>query len=220
VVNAQQAARQLGHGYIGTEHALLGLLGDPDSDASRVLQSLGVTADRARERVVEIVPPGEHSSEGQIPFTPRAKKVLELSLREALDLGHRNITPEHLLLALARERDGVAMRVLLGMGTDENAIRAAVLPLLPEPDPTAPQLQPTRARVETSAGFNVVPDRAMRGLLMAAAGRALKDGRTTFGIGDLLAELASDEKAANMLAALGVNVQTMREALGRQATSE
>jgi hypothetical protein len=220
VVNAQQEARALGHGHIGTEHELLGLLADPDSDASRVLNSLGVTADPARERVVDIVPPGEHRSGGQIPFTPRAKKVLELSLREALDRGHRNITPEHLLLALARDRGGVAMQVLVSMGTDETAIRAAVLPLLPEPDPAGPQIPPARARAETSVGFNVLPDPTMRGLLMAAAGRALKDGRTGFGVSDLLAELASDEEAANTLAALGVNVRAMREALERQGTSD
>jgi hypothetical protein len=220
VVNAGDAARVLGHGHIGTEHELLGLLADPDSDASRVLKSLGVTADRARERVAEIVPPGEHGSAGQIPFTPRAKKVFELSLREALDLGHRNITPEHLLLALARDPDGIAMQVLVGMGAEEIAIRAALLPLLPEADPAGPQIPHARTRVETSVGFNVLPDRTMRGLLMAAAGRALKDGRTGFGVSDLLAELASDEEAARMLAELGVNVQAMREALDRQSTSD
>lgn len=215
VVNAQQAVRMLGHGKIGTEHVLLGLLADPDSDASRALNSLGITADRARERVVEIVPSGEHASEGQVPFTPRAKRVLELSLREALSFGHRNITPEHLLLALARVPDGVAMQVLVDLGIEDTAIREAVLPSLPEPDPAGPRIPPTRARVETSFGFNVVPDGSLRGLLMAAAGRALKDHRTGFGIRDLLAELAHDEEAASMLAALGVNVQAMLEALER-----
>jgi hypothetical protein len=219
VVNAQYAARVLGHGHIGTEHELLGLLADPDSEACRVLNSLGVTADRARERVMEIVLPGEHGSTSQIPFTPRAKKVLELSLREALDLGHRNITPEHLLLALARERDGVAMQVLVSLGAEETAIRAAVVPLLPEPDPAGPQIPQARARVETSIGFNVLPDGTMRGLLMAAAGRALNDGRIRFGVPDLLAELASDEEAARMLTELGVNVQAMRAALEGQSRS-
>ena len=87
VVNANDAARELGHPHIGTEHVLLGLLADPASNASRVLNSLGVTAERARERVVEVVPPGDHPTNGQIPFAPRAKRVLELALRESLSHG-------------------------------------------------------------------------------------------------------------------------------------
>jgi hypothetical protein len=140
VVSAQEAARELGHAHIGSEHQLLGLLADPDSDASGVLESPGVTANRAREGVIEIVPRGDQRFEGFLPFTPGAKKVFELSLREALGLGHRSITPEHLLLGLAHERDGVAMQVLVGLGADETAIRAAVMPVLAARIEAGPQI--------------------------------------------------------------------------------
>jgi ATP-dependent Clp protease ATP-binding subunit ClpC len=140
VRTAQKTARELGHAHVGTEHELLGLLADPDSDASRALNSLGVTADRAREGVLEIVPRADQPPEGAIPFTPRAKKVLELSLRESLSLGHGVITPGHVLLGLAHDRDGVAMQVLVRLGADESTIRAAVLPLLPDPEEAGPQI--------------------------------------------------------------------------------
>lgn len=211
VVSAQEAARELGHAHIGTEHQLLGLLANRDSDASRVLQSLGVTADRARGRVLEIVAPGEQRVEGFIPFTPRAKKVFELSLREALGLGHRNITPEHLLLGLAHERDGVAMHVLVGLGADETAIRAAVLPLMAAPDEADPQTShASQFLVEMFPS-----DPVIRRLLTTAGGRALNDRRSQFGLSDLLASVAFDEEAAGVLASLGVDVDGLREAIER-----
>ena len=130
IVRAQEEARTLGHSYIGTEHILLGLLREeqdaPDID-QQPLAALGVTLPDARERVVRIVGHGQDVSAGQIPFTPRAKKVLELALREALALGHNWIGPEHVLLGIAREGEGVASRVLLELDVDEEGIRRQVV---------------------------------------------------------------------------------------------
>jgi ATP-dependent Clp protease ATP-binding subunit ClpA len=216
VVAAQKAARELGHAHIGTEHELLGLLADRDSDAGRVLGSLGVTADRARVRVVEIVPPCDHRSDGALPFTPRAKEVLSTSLHEALNLGHRSITPEHVLLGLARVRDGVAMQLLVGFGADETAIRAAVLPLLPPREEAGPQVPPAN---RPQPGF-VSSDAVIQRLLEAAAGRAVNGGRAEFGISDLLASVADDEEAAGPFASLGIDVQAMRDAIERGSAPE
>ena len=216
VRTAQKAARELGHAHVGTEHELLGLLADPDSDASRALNSLGVTAGRARERVLEIVPSAAQPPEGPIPFTQRAKKVLELSLRESLNLGHGTITSGHVLLGLAHDPDGIAMEVLAGLGADETAIRAAVLPLIPAPveaGPQIPQASQPQPRIVSS-------DPVIRRLVMAAGDRAVSDGRTEFGLRDLLASLADDEEAASALASLGVDVVAMREAIEREGTPE
>jgi ATP-dependent Clp protease ATP-binding subunit ClpA len=177
---------------------------------------LGVTADRARERVLEIVPPGDRP-DGPIPFTPRAKKVLELSLRESLSLGHRVIIPGHVLLGLAHDRDGVAMQVLGGLGADEFAIRAAVLPLMPGPEEAGPQIpRERRPQVETLPSSAPVVAR----LLTAASGRALGEGRTQFGIRDLIASAADDEEAASVLASLGVDVDAVRQAIERTDSLE
>jgi ATP-dependent Clp protease ATP-binding subunit ClpA len=128
VVFAQEAAGTLGHDYIGTEHILIGLLGEQEGLASRVLVDLGVSAEAVRERVVAIVGCGEETTGGrQVPFTPRAKNVLQLALREALSLGHNYIGTEHLLLGLLREGEGVATRILLDLGADAESIRTEVV---------------------------------------------------------------------------------------------
>ena len=111
VVLAQEEARTLKHNYIGTEHILLGLLREEEGLAARVLESLDLTLERVRGQVVRIVGSGEEVASGQIPFTPRAKKVLELALRESLSLGHNYVGTEHILLALVRENEGVAVRI-------------------------------------------------------------------------------------------------------------
>jgi hypothetical protein len=127
IVHAQDEARELAHDYIGTEHILLGLLRAEDGAAAPVLASLGVTLEDTRERVVAIVGRGSgESPSGHIPFTPRAKKALELSLRESLALGHDYIGTEHLLLGLAREGEGVAAQVLTAQGADAETLRAAI----------------------------------------------------------------------------------------------
>ena len=118
VVSAQEEARTLKHNYIGTEHILLGLLREEEGLAARVLESLDITVERVRAQVVRIVGSGEEVTSGQIPFTPRAKKVLELALREALSLGHNYIGTEHILLGLVRENEGVAARILLDFDAD------------------------------------------------------------------------------------------------------
>jgi ATP-dependent Clp protease ATP-binding subunit ClpC len=130
VVLAQDEARALKHGYIGTEHLLLGLLREEDGIAAHVLQSFEITAEGVRVQVAEIVGEGDEAVTGQIPFTPLAKKVLELSLREALHLGHNYIGTEHILLGLARENDGVAARILLEFDAEPERIRDEIFATL------------------------------------------------------------------------------------------
>jgi ATP-dependent Clp protease ATP-binding subunit ClpC len=137
IVLAQDEARALRHNYLGTEHLLLGVLRS-DSAAAKALGSLGVALEPARAQVAAIVGQMDHAPVGQVPFTPRAKKVLEVSLREAVGLGHSYIGPEHILLGLARENDGVALRVLLDAGADASAIRAVVEREVPGDPPGAP----------------------------------------------------------------------------------
>src|SRR5580700_3431206 len=131
VVLAQEEARLLHHNYIGTEHLLLGLLGEPEGIACRALYRFGITLDGAREEVRGIVGTGKGRPSGHIPFTPRAKKTLELALREALQLHHNFIGTEHILLGVIREGDGVGAQILGDHAPDPLAIRMAVLDLLP-----------------------------------------------------------------------------------------
>ena len=130
VVLAQEEARTLDHGYIGTEHLLLGLIREGDGVAARALVSLGISLEAVREQVGEIIGRGQQPPPGHIPFTPRAKKVLELALREAQQLGHDYIGTEHLLLGLIREGSGVAAQVLVRLGVDLNRTRQQVVQLL------------------------------------------------------------------------------------------
>jgi hypothetical protein len=127
---AQEEARMLNHNYIGTEHILLGLIHEGEGVAARTLESLGISLDAVRQQVEEIIGQGQQAPYAQIPFTPRAKKVLELSLREALQLGHNYIGTEHILLGLIREGDGVAAQVLVKLGADLNRVRQQVIQLL------------------------------------------------------------------------------------------
>ena len=148
VVGAQHEARALHHGYIGTEHLLLGLVHERSGLGAEVLESMGATEDRVRDRVGHYIQPGDHKddSSGHIPFTPRAKKVLELGLREALQLGHDAIGTEHLLLALIREEDGIAGQALADLGVRLDAAREQVIarhpaqPGLPSPPETSRRL--------------------------------------------------------------------------------
>ncbi|HEY7920521.1 MAG TPA: Clp protease N-terminal domain-containing protein, partial [Streptosporangiaceae bacterium] len=123
VVLAQEEARLLNHDYIGTEHLLLGLIHEGEGVAARALESLGISLEDVRRNVEELVPRGQHELSGHIPFTPRAKKVLELSLRESQQLGHDYIGTEHILLGLIREGEGVAAQVLVNLGADLNRVR-------------------------------------------------------------------------------------------------
>ncbi|MBV8985313.1 MAG: AAA family ATPase, partial [Acidimicrobiia bacterium] len=130
VVLAQEEARLLNHNYIGTEHILLGLIHEGEGVAAKALESLGISLGAVRTQVEEIIGQGGSSPSGHIPFTPRAKKVLELSLREALQLGHNYIGTEHILLGLIREGEGVAAQVLVKLGADLSRVRQQVIQLL------------------------------------------------------------------------------------------
>jgi ATP-dependent Clp protease ATP-binding subunit ClpC len=130
VVLAQEEARMLNHNYIGTEHILLGLIHEGEGVAAKALESLGISLEGVRSQVEEIIGQGQQAPSGHIPFTPRAKKVLELSLREALQLGHNYIGTEHILLGLIREGEGVAAQVLVKLGADLNRVRQQVIQLL------------------------------------------------------------------------------------------
>ncbi|KAA1422124.1 ATP-dependent Clp protease ATP-binding subunit [Mumia zhuanghuii] len=130
VVLAQEEARMLSHNYIGTEHILLGLIHEGEGVAAKALENLGISLEAVREQVEEIIGQGQQAPSGHIPFTPRAKKVLELSLREALQLGHSYIGTEHILLGLIREGEGVAAQVLVKLGADLNRVRQQVIQLL------------------------------------------------------------------------------------------
>ncbi len=150
VVMAQEEARQLRHNYIGPEHILLGLIKENDGVAAEALKSLGIDLAALREQVLVVVPAGEHEfgASGHIPFTPVAKKSLELSLREALQLGHNYIGTEHVLLGLVREGDNPAAAVLAGFGADLNRLRRQVALTLREY-----QGEPARPGTGTGGGF-------------------------------------------------------------------
>ncbi|MDN3902989.1 ATP-dependent Clp protease ATP-binding subunit [Arthrobacter sp. YD2] len=167
VVLAQEEARMLNHNYIGTEHILLGLIHEGEGVAAKALESLGISLGAVREQVQEIIGQGQQAPTGHIPFTPRAKKVLELSLREALQLGHNYIGTEHILLGLIREGEGVAAQVLVKLGADLNRVRQQVIQLLSgyqgkEPVSTGGQQQ------EGQPAGSVVLDQFGRNLTQAA----------------------------------------------------
>ena len=133
VVLAQEEARMLDHNYIGTEHILLGLVHEGEGVAAKALESLGISLDVVRQQVEEIIGRGQQTPPGHIPFTPRAKQVLELSLRGALRLGYDYVGTEHILLGLIREGDGVAAQVLVRLGADLNRVDQQVIQLLHGP---------------------------------------------------------------------------------------
>src|SRR5690625_6582779 len=130
VVLAQEEAKLLKHNYIGTEHILLGLIHEGEGVAAKALEGMSISLEQVREQVTEIIGEGQQAPSGHIPFTPRAKKVLALSLREALQLGHNYIGTEHILLGLIREGAGVAAQVLTKLGADLNRVRQRVIQLL------------------------------------------------------------------------------------------
>ena len=160
VVLAQEEARMLNHNYIGTEHILLGLIHEGEGVAAKALESLGISLEGVRSQVEEIIGQGQQAPSGHIPFTPRAKKVLELSLREALQLGHNYIGTEHILLGLIREGEGVAAQVLVKLGADLNRVRQQVIQLLSgyqgkEPAGTATEGTPSTSLVLDQFGRNL-----------------------------------------------------------------
>jgi ATP-dependent Clp protease ATP-binding subunit ClpA len=233
IVHAQEEARQLDHNYIGTEHILLGLLAEPGSVGGSVLASFGITSEIGREEVVRRVGRGKKAPSGHIPFTPRAKKTLELSLREALQLGHNYIGTEHILLGLIREGDGVAVKILRDR-TDLAQLRLAVIESIPESsaaetaegDETNAVLRWLRSRLsrhvpstpfrpDSAAGTTGYPGRgtpAVEAVLRQAA--RLAGPRPVGSHHLLLAALDDQDSAASWaLASLGVDLDELREKL-------
>jgi ATP-dependent Clp protease ATP-binding subunit ClpA len=221
VVLAQEEARGLRHSHIGTEHLLLGLLRLEEGLAAHVLGSLGVTVERARDQVVRIVRSGEEVTSGQIPFTARGKKVLELALREAIGLGTNAVGTEHILLGLVREGEGVGARVLRYFDADAGKIRSAVVRAVSDAGPPAFEVTPPSSRTSprhTSGfeqGIHVVPASALRRVLRGAAARALDDDRSEIELSDVLLAFTGDTRTARMFATLGVDETALREAIER-----
>ncbi len=177
VVLAQEEAVLLNHDYIGTEHILLGLIQEGEGVAAKALESLGISLEAVRAEVEETIGLGTSSPSEHIPFTPRAKKVLELSLREALQLGHNYIGTEHILLGLIREGEGVAAKVLVKLGADLSRVRQQVIELLSgftgaeqRVDITAPPIEPDAGPRCPRCGADLTEQAAYR---MTAAGIAL-----------------------------------------------
>src|SRR3989440_1161532 len=168
VVLAQEEARMLNHNYIGTEHILLGLIHEGEGVAAKALESLGISLEGVRQQVEEIIGQGQQAPSGHIPFTPRAKKVLELSLREALQLGHNYIGTEHILLGLIREGEGVAAQVLVKLGADLNRVRQQVIQLLSGYQGKEPAAAGTSATGEAAPSTSLVLDQFGRNLTQAA----------------------------------------------------
>ncbi|GLW95578.1 ATP-dependent Clp protease ATP-binding subunit ClpC [Actinokineospora globicatena] len=158
----------LNHNYIGTEHILLGLIHEGEGVAAKALESLGIALEGVRQQVEEIIGQGQHAPSGHIPFTPRAKKVLELSLREALQLGHNYIGTEHILLGLIREGEGVAAQVLVKLGADLNRVRQQVLQLLSGYSQGGKESTETGGRGEGTPSSSLVLDQFGRNLTASA----------------------------------------------------
>jgi ATP-dependent Clp protease ATP-binding subunit ClpA len=224
VVLAQEEARRLNHNYIGTEHILLGLLGEPEGIAFRVLESFGLTLDGARQEVTGIVAVGKQEPGSRIPFTPRAKKTLELSLREALELHHSYIGTEHILLGLIREGDGVAAQVMRRHADHLPAIRNAVLDSVPTGDVETGRLRRwARARRPRPGELGAEPGQpAGQPALTAtpAADATLSEAARLAGeqpVGShhlLLAALADpDSAAARALGTLGIDLDHAKNVL-------
>ncbi|QWC86111.1 ATP-dependent Clp protease ATP-binding subunit [Nocardioidaceae bacterium] len=168
VVLAQEEARMLSHNYIGTEHILLGLIHEGEGVAAKALESLGISLEAVRAQVEEIIGQGQQAPSGHIPFTPRAKKVLELSLREALQLGHNYIGTEHILLGLIREGEGVAAQVLVKLGADLNSVRQQVIQLLSGFQGKETAATGASSREEGTPSSSLVLDQFGRNLTQAA----------------------------------------------------
>ena len=236
VVLSQEEARLLNHNYIGTEHILLGLLGEPESIAGQVLASFGLTLEDTREDVVQRIGMGKSHPSGHIPFTPRAKKTLELSLREALQIKHNYIGTEHILLGLIREGEGVGTQILRDH-LDLTELRAAVLAAAPPASTTAQPGEPAESQEETNAVLRWlrqrlsrhqtslpfradVPDPEPMTRGTPAVEAALQQAARLAGprpVGShhlLLAALEDANSAASSaLAALGVDIDQLRERL-------
>lgn len=217
VVLAQEETRTLRHNYIGTEHLLLGLLRQEEENAAwRPLQSLGVTLQATRESVTRLVGPAEELTSGQVPFTPRAKKVLELSLREALSLGHNWIGTEHILLGMARENEGVAARILLEFGADAEQIRSRVTEVVGAP-PTVSVASGVAGGRATRVPIEVAWFDGLGDLLGQLAREIRQELVRDPDLGDLLLVIAcaQDTLAGKALRETGIDLDVLWGALER-----
>jgi ATP-dependent Clp protease ATP-binding subunit ClpA len=213
VVLAQEEARAFKQDHIGTEHLLLGLLGAGDGVAASVLAKLGVGFDRVRERASAIVGPGDQTFGGRIPFAPQTKKVLEKSLREAMNLGHSYLGTEHILLALVDENDSVAVRILRDFDVEPEAVRRHVIRVV-----TSPGYKSDLSAEASAATVRASPavfDEWLGPALQAAQAEADKRGDARFDSGDLVLGLILDHSsvAERGLSSLGVSADALREAL-------
>ena len=223
MVLAQEEARILKHNYIGTEHILLGVLREEEGLAARVLESLDISVERVRAQVVSIVGSGDEATSDQVPFTPRAKKVLELALQEALTLGHNYIGTEHILLGLVRENEGVAARLLLDFDADSETVRNEVLRGL-----YGPEYEKRMARESAEASSiriagpvpRMVPAAPTPASFAQILARALEQAATHAGdrpldAGDLIIALLEqpDRLISSALAEAGVEIGALRTAI-------
>ena len=201
----------LNHNYIGTEHVLLGLIHEGEGVAAKALESLGISLEAVRSQVEEIIGQGQAAPTGHIPFTPRAKKVLELSLREALQLGHNYIGTEHILLGLIREGEGVAAQVLQKLGADLNRVRTQVIELLSGVR-DADVLEPMIPILSTSA----------REVLEHAAKAARNLDHPFIEPVDILLGLVvgSDEPVMSLLAQLGIDTYRVQKRIEELAAEQ
>jgi ATP-dependent Clp protease ATP-binding subunit ClpA len=223
VVLAQEEARTLKHDRIGPEHLLLGLLREGGGPVVPALESFDITLERVRGEVVRIVGVGQDVASGQMPFTPDAKRVLELAMQEARGLGHNYIGTEHLLLALLAHREAVLSRILLDCGADPGQVRDAVIRMALPPPPAAETAAPN-APPRSGNGFEewirVGPGAGLRRLLMVAAARALDDGRDGVQPRDVLLALTRDQQIGPALAELGVDDAAILRVLERHQPPE
>ena len=226
VVFAQEEARTLRFSHIGSEALLLGLVREEDGLAAKALEALGVSLENARLAVTRHVASGDQPTEGFMPFTPRAKEVLEQACEEAPAVGHKYVGTEHILLALTTIAEGVGMNVLRDFNLDATSIRDAVIQRLAgftPPNPPSRERSRTRWRCAPGAeagpstdpfhGFDVRPDNEVTGVLIGAAARALEDGRTETTIGDLLITLSRAERLRPVLPELAGGEARIRAAL-------
>ncbi len=216
IVLAQDEARQMQHNYIGTEHILLGLLGEPEGIAGQALEPFGLTLTVARERVLATVGRGKKRIEGHIPFTPRAKKILELALREALALHHNYIGTEHILLGLIREGDGVGAQIVRDQVGDPLRVRMAVLDLVPagKPDDERRWLRWLRPR-QTEAGIEPESLHTTGAVDASLAEATRLAGGAPIGSHHVMLATLTDPNnaAARVLASVGVDLDRAIEAL-------
>lgn len=222
---ARQEAHELRHNYCGTEHILLGLLREQDGLAPRILNSFGIKLEEVRARVVELLGRGDLTPPSVVPLTPRSRRVLELALREALDMGVDAIGTEHILLALAHENESVAMRILTQYYADPATIRNEVIRRFASPDPRRAAVEAAGRELRGRTGHERTPvvnddvrvqaSAEVHRVMQSAAARALDDGRSQIGLADLLLALSGEQASGAVLAELGIDEASIRRVMDR-----